>query len=105
MSAHLVESDFFLKLATSQSYIDSSYDATPDSVARPAPRGLLRRIGDGLASLVQGVKTWSSRHATLSEMEQMSDRELADIGLTRVDVPRVFDPEFVSDHARGRQAF
>ncbi len=105
MSAHLVESDFFLKLASSQSYIDNSYDATPDSVVQPAPRGLLRRLGDGLAFLVQGVKTWSSRHATLSEMALMSDRELADIGLTRVELPRVFDPDFVADHARSRQVF
>ena len=29
MSAHLVESDFFLKLASSQSYIDNSYDGHP----------------------------------------------------------------------------
>ena len=32
----------------------------------------------------------------------MSDRELSDIGLSRADLPRVFDPAFASDHARGR---
>jgi uncharacterized protein YjiS (DUF1127 family) len=35
----------------------------------------------------------------------MSDRELSDIGLSRADVPRVFDPSFVADHTRGRGAY
>jgi len=105
MSAPLAKTDFVFKLATSQSYIDHSYDPTPLPAAQPAPHGLLRQIGDGLAFLVQGVKTWASREATLSEMGMMNDRELADIGLNRGDLPRVFDPDFAADHTRGRQAF
>ena len=30
----------------------------------------------------------------------LTDRELADIGLSRVDLPRVFDPAFAADHVR-----
>jgi uncharacterized protein YjiS (DUF1127 family) len=110
MSAPLAKNDLVFKLATSQSYIDQSYDdhsynPTPYTRAQPAPRGLLRQLGDGLASLAQGIRNWADHQATLSEMGLMSDRELADIGLSRADVPRVFDPSFVTDHARGRGAY
>jgi len=105
MSAPLAKTDFVFKLATSQSYIDDAYDPTPLAAAQPAPRGLLRQIGDGLAYLGQSVKTWAARQATMSELGAMSDRELADIGLSRGDLPRVFDAEFVADHVRGRVAY
>lgn len=107
MSAPLAKSDFVFKLATSQSYIGSDYDPFPAAAAAPATapaRGLLRLAADGLAAMAQGVKTWVARQATLTEMGAMSDRELADIGLTRGDLPRVFDAEFVADHNRGRAA-
>jgi uncharacterized protein YjiS (DUF1127 family) len=105
MSAPLAKTDLVFKLATSQSYIDHSYDPTPDLGAQPAPRGLLRQIGDGLATLAQGIRNWADRQATMSEMGLMSDRELSDIGLSRADVPRVFSPDFVADHSRGRGAY
>jgi uncharacterized protein YjiS (DUF1127 family) len=105
MSAPLAKTDLVFKLATSQSYIDHSYDPTPHARTQAAERGLLRQIGDGLASLAQGIRTWAARQATLSEMGMMSDRELADIGLTRSDVPRVFDASFVTDHAKGRVVY
>jgi uncharacterized protein YjiS (DUF1127 family) len=105
MSAPLAKTDLIFKLSTSQSYIDGSYDPTPYAGTQPAPRGLLRQIGDGLASLAQGIRNWADRQATLSEMGLMSDRELSDIGLTRADVPRVFDPSFVADHAGGRVVY
>lgn len=38
----------------------------------------------------------------MQEMAMLSDRELADIGLSRVDLPRVFDPTFAAEHVRGR---
>jgi uncharacterized protein YjiS (DUF1127 family) len=105
MSAPLSKSDLVFKLATSQSYIDQSYDPAPRAAAQPAPRGLLRQIGDGLALLAQGIRNWTDRQATLSEMGMMSDRELADIGLSRADVPRVFDADFAADHTRGRVVY
>jgi len=102
MSAPLAKTDFVFKLATSQTYIDDSYDPTPNLGAQPAPRGFLRQIADGLASLTQGIRNWADQQTTLSEMAMMSDRELSDIGLSRGDVPRVFDPSFVADRAGSR---
>ena len=108
MSAPLAKSDFVFKLSTSRSYIGADYDPAPVAASIPAaataPRSLARKLGDGLALLVGEVTGWVRRQATFAEMEGMSDRELADIGLTRGDVPRVFDPAFVVDHARGRTA-
>jgi uncharacterized protein YjiS (DUF1127 family) len=105
MSAPLAKTDFVFKLATSQSYIDHDYDPTPARAAQPTPRSLFRLIGDGLAFVAEGVKAWAARQGTLSEMDTMSDRELADIGLNRGDLPRVFDEEFAADHARGRAVY
>jgi uncharacterized protein YjiS (DUF1127 family) len=102
MSAQFAKSDFVFKLATSQSYIDDRYDPTPLPAAQPAPRGLLRLIGDGLAYAAESVKIWVAKQTTLSEMDTMSDRELADIGLIRGDLPHVFDANFVADHNRSR---
>jgi uncharacterized protein YjiS (DUF1127 family) len=105
MSAPLGKTDFVFKLATSQSYIGGDYDPTPLPMAQPAPRGLFRHIGDGLAFVVEGFKSWAAKQITLSEMDVMTDRELADIGLNRGDVPHVFDAEFAADHSRGRAAY
>lgn len=107
MSAPLAKSDFVFKLSTSRSYIGPDYDPAPaqDQASQAAPRNLGRAIADGLAFVVAGVRDWASRQATLSEMDSMSDRELADIGLNRGDLPRVFDADFVTDHARGRVAY
>jgi uncharacterized protein YjiS (DUF1127 family) len=35
-------------------------------------------------------------------MQTMSDRELSDIGLSRGDLARVFDPAFAADYSRAR---
>jgi uncharacterized protein YjiS (DUF1127 family) len=105
MSAPLAKSDFVFKLATSQSYIGGDYDPRPLPAEEPAPHGLLRQFGDGLAFVAQSVKNWASKQGTLAEMETMSDRELSDIGLNRGDLPRVFDTDFAVDHTRGRTAY
>ncbi|HTC08009.1 MAG TPA: DUF1127 domain-containing protein [Acetobacteraceae bacterium] len=107
MSAPLAKSDFVFKLSTSRSYIGSDYDPAQAEAQAPqaAPHGLGRAIADGLAFLVAGVRSWAGRQVTLAEMDSMSDRELADIGLTRSDLPRVFDADFVADHTRGRAAY
>ena len=38
----------------------------------------------------------------MQELAMMTDRELSDIGLSRSDLSRVFDPGFAVEHARGR---
>lgn len=82
----------------SLSYVDYSYDEPPVTTVEAPKRG----IGQWLGRLVTAFAEWRRRQATLRELDLLSARELADIGLSRSDLPRVFDPMFVADHARGR---
>jgi uncharacterized protein YjiS (DUF1127 family) len=40
-------------------------------------------------SILQFIQSWKRYHASLRELSQLGDRELADIGLARCDIPRV----------------
>jgi uncharacterized protein YjiS (DUF1127 family) len=42
-----------------------------------------------LSSLFGGFNTWRERRAAVNELAGLSDRELADIGLTREQIPDV----------------
>jgi uncharacterized protein YjiS (DUF1127 family) len=48
----------------------------------------------GLRWLFDTVADWQARNAAYQRLRHMSDRELADIGLTRDQIARVFDPSF-----------
>ncbi len=66
-----------------------SFVATrPASGARPAPSGLRRTV--------QWLLDMPRRRAVINELDALSDHELADIGLSRSDVPRVFDVSFAA---------
>ena len=58
--------------------------------------GLTRRLGDALANVV----AWFRRGSEMSELSRLDDRELADIGLSRNNLNRVFDQNFAREHAR-----
>ena len=40
------------------------------------------------------IRNWLDRQSVQSELSSLTDRELADIGLSRAEVGRVFDPAF-----------
>ncbi len=73
------------------SYIDASYDEQP-TAPLAAPKH----------SVFAWLRQWRQRRQVVAELALMSDRELSDIGLSRADLSRVFDPAFAADHARGR---
>jgi uncharacterized protein YjiS (DUF1127 family) len=62
----------------------------------------------GLAAVATAIWTWPARRAAYDRLRGYSDRELADIGLTRADLPRVFEPDFApqpaNDTATGQKA-
>lgn len=74
------------------------------SVAR-AP-AVARQRKDGLTQKLAGMFQWLAdlprRRAVLEELEALSDRELADIGLSRSDLSRIFDPNFVAERNAAR---
>jgi len=56
---------------------------------------LARRV----TALLAFVASLPRRQRELSELNSLSDRELADIGLNRGDINRVHDPKFAADYA------
>lgn len=42
-----------------------------------------------LAHIVRFIRSWKVYNQNLAELSRLGDRELADIGLTRSDIPRV----------------
>ena len=97
MSALMTKDQFTFSLGNA-SYVDYSYDEPPAAVVE-APKG---GIGHWLSVAMHAVAEWRRRQAVLQEMAILSDRELADIGLSRTALPRVFDPMFPAEHGRGR---
>jgi uncharacterized protein YjiS (DUF1127 family) len=49
-----------------------------------------------LISLVRFVRAWKRYNTCLHELGHLDDRELADIGITRSDIPRL-----AWEHAQG----
>jgi len=74
------------------SYIDANYDEQPAAAPLAAPKH----------SVFAWLRQWRQRRQVVAELALMSDRELSDIGLSRADLSRVFDPVFAVDHGRGR---
>jgi uncharacterized protein YjiS (DUF1127 family) len=62
----------------------------------------------GLAAWFAGAMQWLAerprRRAVIDQLSVMSDHELADIGLTRHDVTRVFDPVFAARRGSARHS-
>jgi uncharacterized protein YjiS (DUF1127 family) len=42
-----------------------------------------------LIATINFLRSWRRYNATLRELSQLGDRELADIGIARSDIPRV----------------
>lgn len=83
-------------------YINSAYDseAIPSIIGARADG-----VGGWFSSLLTQIVEWRRRRAVMREMALMTDHELSDIGLSRVDVARFCDPSFAAEHARGRNYF
>jgi uncharacterized protein YjiS (DUF1127 family) len=68
------------------------------AAARDAEIGRMLRQGasavlGGLAWLADTIEAWRDRRAAYERLRLMSDRELADIGLDRSEIARVFEPD------------
>jgi uncharacterized protein YjiS (DUF1127 family) len=42
-----------------------------------------------IAAIVRFVREWKRYNQSLNELSRLGDRELADIGISRSDIPRV----------------
>src|ERR1019366_4999639 len=91
MSAPIGKSQFSFELPN-LSYVDASLEE-PNlrfvRVSESRPHGL----GAWLARRIAAVVAWHQQQVALGELELMTDHELSDIGLSRSDLARVFDPD------------
>jgi uncharacterized protein YjiS (DUF1127 family) len=104
MSIQTANSQFSFQLP-SLSYIDAKWEEPNLRVTDPEQQRS-RRLGlaDRLSGLVTAFTTWRRNSIAANELAAMSDYELADIGLNRSDLSRVFDPRFNLDlRDRGNQ--
>ena len=101
MSAPIAKSH--LTFATPNlTYIDARAEE-PNLRALPASQpkaGLFGWVADRYAAFV----TWNRMQDQAAELASMSERDLADIGLNRGDLQRVFTPEFKKDMIVARGA-
>jgi uncharacterized protein YjiS (DUF1127 family) len=66
-----------------------------DTMPQPEPEAshFFARLGKFMHWLAEFPK----RQAVMDELASLSDHELSDIGLTRSDLPRVFDEDFAAE--------
>lgn len=84
MSAPIAKSQFAFELPN-LSYVDASLEeANLRAAALPDKP-------HGLKGWIAAFRAWREKQVAINELEMMTDRELADIGLNRADVRRVFD--------------
>ncbi|HUC19815.1 MAG TPA: DUF1127 domain-containing protein [Acetobacteraceae bacterium] len=68
---------------------------------RPARFGAVGRF---VAAIGVGIREHLRRQQVMNELSQLTDRELADIGITRNDIGQIFTPEFVAQRRFERGA-
>lgn len=98
MSTEITKTEAALLIPTPPSRRQEEIEAIRLSAIRAredATRGTFGRIaqraGAAVAHVVGVLVSWPQRHATFESLTRLSDRELADIGLTRGDIGHVFD--------------
>jgi len=94
MSAPLTKSQMAFDLPK-LSYIDTRWEEPAvQLVAQPEPQ---HRFASWIAARIAGFRTWRENARAYSELNNMSDRELYDVGLNRGDLERIFDDRFNQD--------
>ena len=48
-----------------------------------------RKVTNMLVAIINFIRSWKRYNASLRELNSLGDRELADIGITRSDIPRI----------------
>jgi uncharacterized protein YjiS (DUF1127 family) len=72
---------------------------TRDEAIGRAIRDAVTGFFRALRSIASFIITYPERRAVFEHLNALSDRELADIGLTRGDLARVFDTDFAKARA------
>jgi uncharacterized protein YjiS (DUF1127 family) len=92
MNAYVDRDDIAIQRADSLSHY---FQDDPDYMPHPEPEAshFFARLG----KLFHWLAEFPKRQAVMDELASLSDHELSDIGLTRSDLPRVFDEQFAAE--------
>ena len=90
MNAPLAKDQLALLMSDSLTYRGAAVET---SDARPSAWQAAKLALSGFAARLRDMPR---RRAVLNELNGLTDRELADIGLQRSELNRVFDPRFVA---------
>ncbi len=100
MSVHTADSQFTFRLP-SLSYIDAEWEEpnlrTPVASTQPMRRS---GVSGWLFQRLDATLARRRERQAAAELALMSDHELMDIGLSRSDIPRAFDPTSNQDLRR-----
>jgi uncharacterized protein YjiS (DUF1127 family) len=105
MSAQTADSQYSFRLP-SLSYIDAKWEE-PNLRTAAASSQAVRKAGLAawVSRRVAAFIAWHRDREAAAELASMSDRELMDIGVSRSDLARVFDPALNQDlRERGARA-
>lgn len=96
MSAPINKHEFDFKLPEMLSY-HTTWDDADYEPAQPRQReGWLHHL---IAAPGRVIAELARRHRAMNELARLGDRELSDLGITRSDIPRIFDADFAAEHA------
>jgi len=93
MSKPIAKSQFAFQLPL-LSYVDVHQEEPELGTAVPPRKSRF------IPALIAAFKAWREKSAAMADLSMMTDRELADIGLTRSDLGRVFDTRLNGDLRR-----
>lgn len=81
--AHICSAAFCLLRCTIDPYLRC------DMEFRPGGRAQKRKESTMIVAIINFLQAWRRYNSSLRELYQLGDRELADIGISRSDIPRV----------------
>lgn len=109
MDARITKEETALLLNLAPSRRAQEVEAIRLAALRARDEAIGQALARGVTALFRGIRAalifiveYPRRRAVFDQLQAMSDRELADIGLERADLVRVFDEDFAIGRAVAR---
>jgi uncharacterized protein YjiS (DUF1127 family) len=104
MSVQTANSQFKFQLP-SLSYVDAKWEEPNLRITKDTAFPVRKTgVAGWFARRIEAYRAWQRNQQAIAELGMMSDHELVDIGISRSDMHRVFDPSFNEDLRKRGQA-